>query len=68
MMKRILTILFAVLLPCMLCNAQKISDSGYKTVGFIKPDGTVQDSAYRTIDHAKDKPMAWAALYFFFKP
>lgn len=53
MMKRILAILSALLLSCMLCNAQKISDSGYRTVGYIKSDGTVQDSAYKTIGHIK---------------
>ena len=53
MMKRIPAILFTVLLSCMLCSAQKISDSGYRTVVFIKSDGTVQDSGYKTIGHIK---------------
>lgn len=52
-MKRIVCILFAVLLSCALCNAQKISDGGNRTVGYIKSDGTVQDSGYRTIGHVK---------------
>lgn len=66
-MRRLVAILLAVLLSCMLCNAQRVSDSGYRTVGFIKSDGTVQDSGYRTIGHTSDVPMEWAALYFFFK-
>lgn len=67
-MRKIVTMLLAALLSCLLCNAQRISDSGYRTVGFIKSDGTVQDASYRTIGHAKDIPMSWAALYFFFRP
>ena len=62
-MKRFLTILFTVLLSCLLCNAQKISDSGYRTVGFIKSDGTVQDSGYRTIGHVKKDGTVQDASY-----
>lgn len=67
-MRRLAVILLALLLSCMFCNAQRISDSGYRTVGFIKSDGTVQDASNRTIGHTRDVPMVWAALYFFFKP
>ena len=43
MLKRLVTIFAVTLLSCALCNAQKISDGSYRTVGFIKPDGTVQE-------------------------
>ena len=47
--------------------AQRITDSGYRTVAHIKSDGTIQDAGYRTIGHAPDIPLAWAAFYFFFR-
>ncbi len=62
-MKRIAAILISVLLACMVCSAQKISDSGYRTVGYIKSDGTVQDSDYRTIGHIKKDGTVQDASY-----
>lgn len=62
-MKRILTILLTALLSYTLCNAQNISDSGYRTVGHIKSDGTVQDSGYRTIGYVKDDGAVQDASY-----
>lgn len=38
-MKRILLIIIATLLSFGICHAQKITDSGYRTVGYIKSDG-----------------------------
>ena len=46
--------------------AQRVTDSGYRTVAYIKADGTIQDESYRTIGHADGIPMKWAAFYFFF--
>jgi hypothetical protein len=62
--------LFCILLTLMLftsISAQTIQDSSYRTVGYVKEDGTVQDSSYRTIGYAKDIPLRWAAFYFFFR-
>lgn len=33
--------------------AQQITDSGYRTVGYIKSDGTIQDSNYHTVGYVK---------------
>ena len=52
-MRKFAAILISALLSCGICCAQKVSDSGYRTVGFIKSDGTVQDSGYRTVGHIK---------------
>lgn len=62
--KASLLIFLALAMPL---NAQRITDAGYRTVGYIKTDGTVQDASYRTIGHAGDIPMRWAALFFFFR-
>lgn len=64
-MKAIHLILAAMLLSAPL-SAQTISDSGHRTVGFIKSDGTIQNSSYRTIAYADDVTLEWAALFFFF--
>lgn len=66
-MKRIISILVMAFLSVGVCHAQKITDGSYRSVGYIKADGTIQDASYRTIGHAKDLPKEWAALYFFFK-
>ena len=47
-------------------EASDVKDSSYRTVGYVKDNGTVQDSAYRTIGHASDLPRPWVAYYFFF--
>lgn len=62
----ILTTLLALMCAGGAAHAQKISDSSYRTVAYIKSDGTVQDGSYRTIGYAKGIPMQWAAFYFFF--
>jgi hypothetical protein len=31
-----------------------VQDSGYRTIGHIKDDGTVQDAGYRTIGHIRE--------------
>ena len=64
---RIIAAVIAALGLSLAASAQRISDSGYRTTGYIKSDGTVQDSSYRTIGHASGIPMFWAAIYFFFK-
>ena len=33
--------------------AQRVTDSGFGTIAFIKPDGTIQDSSFRIIGHIK---------------
>ena len=42
-MKIILLIIITTLLSLGLCHAQKITDSGYRTIGDIKADGTVKE-------------------------
>lgn len=64
MKARYLILILMAVLSYNTLMAQIITDSGYRTVGYIKSDGTIQDSSYRTIGHAKNIPMEWAALYF----
>jgi hypothetical protein len=40
-----------------------VQDSGYRTIGHIKSDGTVQDSGYRTIGHVKSDGTVQDASY-----
>ena len=35
------------------CNAQRITNSSYNTIGYIKSDGTIQDGSYRTVGYIK---------------
>ena len=44
-MKIILLIIITTLLSLGLCHAQKINDSGYRTVGYITVDGSIQDGS-----------------------
>lgn len=44
-MKRILLIIITTLLSLGLCHAQKITDSGYRTIGYIKADCTIKDGS-----------------------
>ena len=44
-MKIILLIIITTLLSLGLCLAQKITDSGYRTIGDIKADGSIQDDS-----------------------
>ena len=44
-MKIILLIIITTLLSLGLCHAQKITDSGYRTAGYIKVDGSIQDGS-----------------------
>lgn len=44
-MKRILLIIITTLLSLGLCHAQKLTDSGYRTIGYIKADCTIQDGS-----------------------
>ena len=64
-MKRILTILLSMGLLCMATQAlaQHISDAGYRTVGHIKDDGTIQDNSYRTVGHIKSDGTVQDASY-----
>ena len=60
---------FLILMSCLLSGtafAQSITDGSYRTIGFIKSDGTIQNANYRTIGHANGVPMKWAAFFFFF--
>ncbi len=42
-MKIILLIIITTLLSLGLCHTQKITDSGYRTIGYFKADGTVKE-------------------------
>ena len=76
-MYRHLPFTFILILAFLLCQsypaaAQKIQDGSYRTVAYVRSDGSiqdgsVQDSSYRVIGYAKDIPMQWTALYFFFQ-
>ena len=61
--RRVVASLLVVLFSFGICSAQKISDSGYKAVGYIKADGTIQDSNYRTIGHVKSDGTVQDASY-----
>ena len=49
----ILTTILALVCAGGAAHAQKISDSSYRTVAYIKSDGTIQDGSYRTIGYIK---------------
>ncbi|MBO4570569.1 MAG: hypothetical protein J5699_01425 [Bacteroidales bacterium] len=68
-MKRIIILIsfLAILLSGAEAFAQRIQDGSYRTVGYIKSDGTVQDGSYRTIGHTDGVPSRWAAWFFFFR-
>ena len=68
-MKRFFTVILLAVALCFCAGAgaQEIRGGNYRTVGYIKSDGTVQDSHYKTIGYAKNIPTRWAALFFFFK-
>ena len=68
-MKRFFTVILLAVALCFCAGAraQEIRGGNYGTVGYIKSDGTVQDSHYKTIGYAKNIPTRWAALFFFFK-
>ncbi len=44
-------------------RAQRIQDAGFRTVGYIKDDGTVQDSGFRTVGYIKDNGTVQDAGY-----
>ncbi len=54
-MKHLLYIIIATaaLLAGTEAFAQRLTGSNYATVGYVKSDGTIQDSSYRTIGHIK---------------
>jgi len=53
-MKRILFLLFvAALLGGTDAFAQQMQDGSYRTVGYVKSDGTMQDGSYRTVGYIK---------------
>ena len=56
------TILLCLCL-CLAANAQRVTDSGYRTVAHIKSDGTIQDGSYRTIGHIKSDGTIQDASY-----
>jgi hypothetical protein len=43
-----------------------VQDASYRTLGYVKSDGTVQDASYRTLGYAKGVDKTWAAVVFFF--
>lgn len=44
-MKITLLIIITTFLSLGLCHTQKITDSGYRTIGYFKADGTIQDGS-----------------------
>ena len=44
-------------------DAQRVTDSGYRTVAHIKSDGTIQDAGYHTIGHIKKDGTVQNASY-----
>ena len=54
------TALLALGLPA---AAQRITDSGHRTAGHIKSDGTIQDASYRTVGHIKSDGTVQDASY-----
>ena len=64
-MKRILFILMATALLTGAADAfaQRMQDGSYRTVGYIKSDGTVQDGSYRTIGYVKKDGTVQDASY-----
>ena len=44
-MKITLLIIITTFLSLGLCHTQKITDSGYRTIGHFKADGTIQDGS-----------------------
>lgn len=61
-MHRLVLFLIAILASGV-AFAQQVTDSGYRTVGYIKADGTVQDSSYRTIGHVRNDGTVQDASY-----
>lgn len=66
-MRKLFVLLFAALLSLGVCCAQQVTDGGFKTIGYVKSDGTVQDSGFKTIGHANGIKREWAAWFFFFR-
>ena len=55
-LKLIMTVLvaFAALLAgSASLSAQTVKDGSFRTIGYIKTDGTVQNASYRTVGHIK---------------
>ena len=49
-----------------LCSNGDVRDSSNSYMGKIESDGTVRNSSNSVIGYAKDVPVRYAALYFFF--
>ena len=62
-MKKLIAIITTLLLAATFCQAQKLTDSGYRTVGYIKADGTIQNSSYRTVGYIKSDGRVQDASY-----
>lgn len=54
---------FLLLLLASEVKAQRITDSGYRTVANIKADGTIQDSSYKTLGYIKSDGRIQDASY-----
>ena len=63
MKARHLILLLIAALSCNTMMAQKITDTGYRTVGYIKSDGTIQDCGYHTVGHIKSDGTIQDASY-----
>ena len=64
-MHRILALFFSFcfLALAVEAGAQRVTDSGYRAVAFIKPDGTIQDGSYKIIGHIKPDGTVQDASY-----
>ena len=69
MAKRYPTVVIGLclLVLCTGARAQRIKDTGFRTLGYVRKDGRVQDSSFRGIGYAENIPMKRAAWFFFFK-
>ena len=63
MKARYLILILLAVLSYNTLMAQIITDSGYRTVGYIKSDGTIQDSGYHTVVHIKSDGTIQDASY-----
>lgn len=56
MAKRYPTVVIGLclLLLCTGARAQRIKDTGFRTIAYVKADGTIQDSGFKAVGYFKD--------------
>jgi len=59
----ILSLMALLMLSGAVSYAQDLRDASYRTLGYIKSDGTVQDASYRTVGHIKSDGTIQDASY-----